>query len=70
MFDPAHDSKVSRTVVGNDDERRGSIECLRHILSLLPSARRDEEGGTRPDSLVAGPDHLTYHNRALMFSEK
>ncbi len=71
MFYHTHNSEAPWTVVRNDEKRRGRINCLRHILSLVPYAKKDDAVVGRPDPLIVGPPTIFLpHDRELMFAGK
>ncbi len=56
-LDRSHTDQAPWTVIRSDDKRRARIEALRHVLSNIDYARKDEKAIGQPDRAVCGgPD--------------
>jgi polyphosphate kinase 2 len=50
------------TVVKSNDKKRARVEAMRHVLSRVPYADRDDAIATRPDPLIVGPAPSLYES--------
>ena len=55
MFQRTHLDHAPWTVVRSNDKKRGRIEALRHVLSIVDYPDKDQEVVGQPDPLIVGP---------------
>ena len=67
MFQRSSTGHAPWMVVRSNDKKRGRINAMRHVLSVLPYADKDLEVVRPPDPLIVGsfaqitPDHGDVH---------
>ena len=60
MFFYTDTADAAWTVVKSDDKKRARINCMRHLLSTLDYADKDEDVVGTPDPLIVGPANRIY----------
>ena len=54
MFHRTHSENAPCTIVRANDEKRGQVEAMRHVLHLLDSPDKDADVVGAPDPLIVG----------------
>ena len=65
MFFYTHTDYAPWTVVRSNDKKRGRIEAMRWVLSLIDYPEKDHEVVGRPDPLIVGPPADIYETGEL-----
>ncbi|MCP4700697.1 MAG: hypothetical protein GY862_28160 [Gammaproteobacteria bacterium] len=54
MFEPTDTPEAPWIVIRSDGKKRARLNCMRHVLHMLPYADKDKKIAVKPDPEIVG----------------